>query len=68
MIKNNYLNLKLNKSFILDRDFNLKTNPIKNKISYTISKKNKIKVSKFNKRYFWSLINKANYEKGFKKV
>jgi hypothetical protein len=43
MIKNNYLNPKLNKSFILCRDFNLKTNPIKNKISFTNSKKNKNK-------------------------
>jgi hypothetical protein len=66
MIKNNYTNPKLNKTFILGRGFNLKTNSIKNKISYTASKKNKNKNKDLrieHQIFLKSLINKTNYGK-----
>jgi hypothetical protein len=70
MIKNNYTNPKINKSFILGRGFNLKTNSIKNKISCTTTKKNKSKKKDLpmeHQMFLKSLINKTNYGKGFKK-
>jgi hypothetical protein len=66
MIKNNYTNPKLNKTFKLGRGFNLKTNSIKNKISYTASKKNKNKKKDLrieHQIFLKSLINKTNYGK-----
>ncbi len=66
MIKNNYTNPKINKSFILGRGFNLK-----NRISCTTTKKNKSKKKDLpmdQQMFLKSLINKTNYGKGFKKV
>ena len=71
MIKTNYNNPKLNKNFILGRGFNLKTNPIKTKISCTTLKKNKNKTKDLpieQQMFLKSLINKTNYGKRFKKV
>jgi hypothetical protein len=71
MMKNNYMNPKINKSFILGRGFNLKTNSIKNRISCSTSKKNKSKKKDLpieHQKFLKSLINKTNYGKGFKIV
>ena len=71
MIKTNYNNPKLNKTFILGRGFNLKTKPIKTKTGCTTSKKNKNKKKDLpieQQMFLKSLINKTNYGKGFKKV
>ncbi len=73
MIRNNYTNPKINKSFILGRGFNFKTNSLKSKISYnnSTSKKNKNKnkdISIESQKFLNSLINKTKYGKGFKIV
>jgi hypothetical protein len=73
MIRNNYTNPKINRSFILGRGFNFKTNSLKSRISYnnSTSKKNKNKnkdISIENQKFLKSLINKTKYGKGFKKV
>jgi hypothetical protein len=73
MIRNNYTNPKINRSFILGRGFNFKTNSLKSKISYnnSTSKKNKNEnkdISIENQKFLNSLINKTKYGKGFKIV